>query len=656
MSIKAKLMLVFMTSLAGLVAIFAVNYWGEKLIENSRRIEALANEGNEAFLQARRQEKNFLLRMESSYFDKALACAGQSEEKVAELKAVSPEMAESCDRVEVLLDAYKKYLTEVHGNNVAKGLTMDEGLRWKFIKAARNMEAAFKEGQSDSELLILVLQMRRQEKNYIIRGGDKPVAMVDSMIRDIRERVRSSYPEPQAEAMLSALNNYSEAFHEYVKLDNSIIRLTDDLIKSARAVEPVFAKILGFSHEKMKHDSAVIGYMVLGIEVAVGVSVLVILLWVMISVTSSLRRLSGYANSVAGGDLECEPEGQFSAELLELRDVLVGMVLKLKEVIDEARALEQDALKQAELSEKAKDEAVAQQKHILSLMDKITGASSRAETIVNRLTRASHDLKLKTQEIAESALEQQELMNESATAVEQMHMTAKDVAQNAEGVSSTADNARKEAVGGIEVVFRARDAMGMVSGTVSNLEADMVGLGTEIESIGEVVNVINEIADQTNLLALNAAIEAARAGEAGKGFAVVADEVRKLAEKTMVATKEVDKCISGIQSRTMQNIEGVKEALSFARSADNEVNNSVDVFKQIQGLSDDVAERIEGIALAAGQQSVASKDIEKTVSNIARLAMNSTDAARESACSIADLVSMAEELQDALVKLNADGV
>ena len=653
MSIKAKLMLVFIASLLGLIAIFAVDYWGDTCIEKSRKIESLANGGSQFFLQARRQEKNFLLRLNSAYFEKSLNSAGVVAQKMAELESFYPELKEICSKAGLCLRDYKKYLTEVHSLYVAKGLTMNEGLRWKFIKAARNMETLFNESGTDTELLVLVLQMRRQEKNYIIRGDNKFSKRVDSMISEIGNKVKTDFQQEQANALLSALNDYSIAFHKYVELDNAILKLKKELINSARAVEPLFAKILDMSAQKLQHDSAVVGYMVVGIEVAVGTTIMLLLLWIMLSVSSSLKRLGDFAKSVADGDLDCDPQGRFEAELQSLRDVLLGMVGKLKEVINEARSLGQDALVQAELAEKARDEALEQQNHILALMENISGASVRAEEIIFRLTQASNELKDRTREIAESALEQQQLINESAIAVEQMHTTVKDVASNAEGVSATAGDARNEAVGGIEVVLRSQNAIGKVSDTVLNLETHMVELGSEIDSIGEVVGVINEIADQTNLLALNAAIEAARAGEAGKGFAVVADEVRKLAEKTMVATKEVDVCISGIQNRTRQNIEGVKEALVHTRSADEKVNSSVEVFKFIQGLSDNVAERIEGIALAASQQSVASREIEDTVSGVARLAEGSTDAAQFSASAISDLANMAEELKEAIVQLNS---
>ncbi|WP_320170525.1 methyl-accepting chemotaxis protein [Maridesulfovibrio sp.] len=654
MSIKGKLILIFVTSVLGLVAIFGVDYWGKGRLENGRELEMLANEGVEAFLQARRAEKNFLLRMQSEYIDKALKSSGEAEKFLAELKSRAPELGANCEKAEKLIGNYEKFLTEIHALNVSKGLTMNDGLRWQFIKAARNMEAAFKGNAVNSELLILVLQMRRQEKNYIIRGGDSPVQRVDSMIGDIHRMVSARFDSDTAKTMLKALDEYGKAFHRYVEVEASIAGLKGELIKSARAVEPVFADISNQSKLKVREDSRLVSYAVAGIELCVAFVTLVILLWVMVTVTSSFRMLGAYAKAVAGGDLDCRPEGSFTAELLELRNVLVGMVGKLKEVITEAKQLEQDALVQAEEAGKARDEAVSRQTRVLALMEKISGASSRAEEIVLRLTGASNELKVRTEKIAESAMSQQLLMTESAAAVEQMHAAVNEVARNAESASTTADEARKEALGGIDVGRRSQDAMVRVSDTVQHLESDMITLGNEIDSIGKVVNVINEIADQTNLLALNAAIEAARAGEAGKGFAVVADEVRKLAEKTMVATKEVDDCISNIQNRTTQNIDGVKEALSFARSANEEVNNSVNVFGQIQGLSDNVAERIGEIALATGQQTSSSKEIENTVSNVARLASNSSDAARESAASIAELADMAEKLKDTIMSLNSE--
>jgi methyl-accepting chemotaxis protein len=228
--------------------------------------------------------------------------------------------------------------------------------------------------------------------------------------------------------------------------------------------------------------------------------------------------------------------------------------------------------------------------------------------------------------------------------MEEMNATVSEVARNADNSSKAASEAREEAGEGIIVVQRAEQSMLRVAENVSILEEDMSKLGSDTNSIGHVIGVINEIADQTNLLALNAAIEAARAGEAGKGFAVVADEVRKLAEKTMQATKEVEARIVTIQDAAFRNVTSVKQTLAFVDSANDEVANSVKVFQKIQAYSDDVAGRIEGIAASTHQQSIASEQISCAVIEVTQLASNSATAVNESAQAISGLTVLAEKL------------
>ncbi|MGE4193290.1 MAG: methyl-accepting chemotaxis protein [Pseudodesulfovibrio sp.] len=286
-------------------------------------------------------------------------------------------------------------------------------------------------------------------------------------------------------------------------------------------------------------------------------------------------------------------------------------------------------------------------------MERMGEAARGADVVSKRLTSVSHDLKGRTEEIAGSSFTQQERMAESAAAMEEMNATVGEVAMNVDDASAMASEASAEASQGILVVQRAEESMSEVAGTVSVLEAGMARLGSDTESIGQVISVINEIADQTNLLALNAAIEAARAGDAGRGFAVVADEVRKLAEKTMVATKEVEERITAIQEATGRNIRDVKETLSHVAAANGEVGNSVTAFRNIQKFSADVASRIEGIAIAARQQSAASEQISGAVLEVSRLASDTAEAVQESATAISGLTAMAESLQAIIGDLNS---
>jgi methyl-accepting chemotaxis protein len=645
MSIKNKLILIFVSVLLGLAGIFAVNYVGGQYVIKTRKLAALAKEGSVLFLQARRQEKNFLLRKDEQYTRKALEDADKAGRVLEEIAVINPGLSARCHEALGILRQYREALIEVNDHHVAMGLTMQDGLRWAFIQAARNMEVEFGKTAMSEAFVIKLLQMRRHEKNYIIRGDTRYVGYVTKGVEDLRGMLSAAYTHEESAGQLKALQGYLDAFNDYVDREKRIAAITGGLVEAARTLEPIYGEIAESSAAQSLHDARMIDYGMLGVELGVGAAIMFLLLWIMRSINSPLMRLNDFARSVAGGDLEARPKGVFHAEPAQLKDVLVDMVANLRAVIAQSRNMEDEARTQAEEAGRARDEALAQQERGQVLLERMGEAAGRADEVSRKLTAVSRDLRERTGKIAGSADTQQERMSESATAMEEMNATVNEVAMNVSDASGLANEANAEAGQGIEVVHRAEKSMAEVAGTVSVLEAGMSRLGSDTESIGQVISVINEIADQTNLLALNAAIEAARAGEAGKGFAVVADEVRKLAEKTMVATKEVKERITAIQEATGRNIRDVKETLAHVAQANGEVGNSVEAFRNIREFSANVADRIEGIAIAARQQSVASEEISGAVLDVSRLASGTAEDVQEAASVIAGLADMAETLQ-----------
>ena len=181
--------------------------------------------------------------------------------------------------------------------------------------------------------------------------------------------------------------------------------------------------------------------------------------------------------------------------------------------------------------------------------------------------------------------------------------------------------------------------------TGQHLHVNMQELGTRAESIDNVLNVISDIADQTNLLALNAAIEAARAGEAGRGFAVVADEVRKLAEKTMAATKEVSDSIHANQDSARINTTKVNHAVSSVAEANKLANSSGEALKEIVALAATSSSIVGSIAAAAEKQRATSEEIGHAIDEVSRVVGETSDGMTQASASVQELAHIAQNLR-----------
>ncbi|MEZ0575026.1 methyl-accepting chemotaxis protein [Halodesulfovibrio aestuarii] len=286
-------------------------------------------------------------------------------------------------------------------------------------------------------------------------------------------------------------------------------------------------------------------------------------------------------------------------------------------------------------------------KHEESLMAQhklIASSAEKISVITERLTASCSEISSQVDESLKLSVTQQNGTTDVAAAMEQMNASVVDVARSANEASELAESTRGSATQGVEVVQQSRKVITRVHEHAVELKSDMHELGGHAESIGDIISVINDIADQTNLLALNAAIEAARAGEAGRGFAVVADEVRKLAEKTMQATTEVSRTVDAIQVSAEKSIAST-DAASDAIDENTKLSaDSAEVLDTIVTMANTTADRVRDIAAAAGEQSAASDQISSAATHINDLANENTAAMNESAIAVNDVARLASEL------------
>ncbi|QLA19898.1 methyl-accepting chemotaxis protein [Desulfolutivibrio sulfoxidireducens] len=364
------------------------------------------------------------------------------------------------------------------------------------------------------------------------------------------------------------------------------------------------------------------------------------------SLSRPLGRATAFAVSVAEGNLNEALVVTNKDEIGTLAFALRKMLENLKAKILESEQKTKEAEAMAHKSQRATEEATEAKKQAeLAKRDGMLQAASQIDTVVEQLTAASQELSTQVEQAGRGAELQRERAGETATAMEEMNATVLEVAKNASRASESSDAARKMAESGSEVVRQAIGAITLVQTQTVTLKENMGSLGKQAEEISKIMNVIEDIADQTNLLALNAAIEAARAGEAGRGFAVVADEVRKLAEKTMNATQEVSQAITAIQAGARKNIQNMEDASKAVENATGLAGKSGQALTEIVKLVEAAADQVRSIATAAEEQSAASEQINRSVDEINRISSETSQVMGESSRAIQELSLQAGELQ-----------
>jgi methyl-accepting chemotaxis protein len=232
-----------------------------------------------------------------------------------------------------------------------------------------------------------------------------------------------------------------------------------------------------------------------------------------------------------------------------------------------------------------------------------------------------------------------------AVASEEMASTSNDVAQNCALAADASQRANDSAMTGSSVVNETISVMNTISERVKESARTVENLGAQSDQIGEIVGTIEDIADQTNLLALNAAIEAARAGEQGRGFAVVADEVRALAERTTKATKEIGAMIKSIQQQTRAAVNSMEEGVQEVERGTDEASKSGRALEDIQEQINAVSMQVNQIATATEEQTVTTNEISHNIQQITEVIQGTAEVAKDSASAAGELVEMSEELK-----------
>ncbi|MDR2574255.1 MAG: methyl-accepting chemotaxis protein [Desulfovibrio sp.] len=338
------------------------------------------------------------------------------------------------------------------------------------------------------------------------------------------------------------------------------------------------------------------------------------------SITSPLRATTSAAEQIASGNLEVSIEASGKDEISLLQNSLLRMARHLRASFAEIQAKEGEALARAAEADKSAEAAQLAMRKADAANAGMMKAAASLEKAASEMEATTRSISGSTAGVKDGVARQIAGIAEILKSMEHLNASVAEVARSAVTAADKSKESRSKVGEGVRLAGESGKAMNALRELTDTLKGNIYDLGAQSGNIGKIINVINDIADQTNLLALNAAIEAARAGEAGRGFAVVADEVRKLAEKTMSATHEVSDSISAIQKLAQVNVAGMDNAVASIAEVNKMSEDTVAALTEVHDIVGEAAAQVEFITTTVREQSASSAVVTGLVNDISTVA------------------------------------
>ncbi len=360
-----------------------------------------------------------------------------------------------------------------------------------------------------------------------------------------------------------------------------------------------------------------------------------------------IENLKTVMETVASGDLTVKAEVRSEDEIGDLGLRINQMIDSLAGLIGQVKSSSESIIAASNTITATSEAITASAAGTASTAELAARNNESAAAAVEETSSTMQEMSSNIQNVARNAQNQSASVSQTSSSIEQMIASIKSVASTAERLMALSQNAKKTVVLGFESVHKSNKQSDEISRAINRSGDTISALGSRAEDIGKIVDVIDGIAEQTNLLALNAAIEAARAGEQGMGFAVVAEEVRKLAERSAKSTREIGELISGMQKEAQEAVQNTQKAVAIVEKGVELSKQVGDALKEVNRTVEEVDSCATAIGAATRQQNSGSSQIVSSVEMLREMTHEIASATEEQA-------SGAEQIADTMEKMRAN--